>query len=52
MTIILPLIIKKTIKKNMQNCFGEMYFVRKKTIVTDNFFIVKNIRINHNMDAT
>ena len=39
------------IVKELQKGFGEMYFGSKKTILSDNFFITTNTRINNHMDA-
>ena len=39
------------ILKDIHKSFGAINFGGKKTIVTDNFFIVTNIRIYQQMDA-
>ena len=43
---------KIMIMKDLQKCFGEIYLGGKKRISTDDFFILANIRINFQMDAS
>ena len=40
------------IVKELRFIFGEIYLGRKKTIATDFFFIMENIRIDCHMDAS
>ena len=43
---------KIMIMKELQKCFGEIYSGGKKTISTDHFFILENLRIHFQMDAS
>ena len=38
--------------KDLQKCFGEIYLGGKKRISIDDFFILANMRINFQMDAS
>ena len=40
------------ILQDLKNIFGHMYIGGQKTLITDNFFIVTNIRVNDQMDAS
>ena len=44
--------LKAVTLKDMQTSFGHMYIGSKETIITDKLFIVSNIHVNEQMEAS